>query len=244
MTFPEHVAVPVDAAPVRGATYWAPLPTMGYLAAHTTRLRLATYVLVLAYHHPLELAKSYGTLDRLCGGRVILGVGVGSLEPEFSVLGATFEGRGERADDGLRALRAAWGRSEPSYDGAHYSFDGMVIDPCSPRLSVPVWIGGRTRRSLRRALELGDAWAPFGLPPDVVAAHRAAVPGAASLDVVLAPEPPVDPLADPEGVWATIGRYAEAGATSLVFRFRQTSRAHLLEQMEALMTLWPEARVE
>src|SRR5579864_7946161 len=62
MTFPEHVAVPADVAPTRGAAYWAPLPTMGFLAAVTERLRLATYVLVLGYHHPLELAKSYGTL--------------------------------------------------------------------------------------------------------------------------------------------------------------------------------------
>jgi probable F420-dependent oxidoreductase len=243
MTFPEHVAVPVEAAPVRGATYWAPLPTMGYVAAHTTRLRLATYVLVLGYHHPLELAKSYGTLDRLCRGRVILGVGVGSLEPEFSVLGVGFAGRGEQADDSLRALRAAWGQREPSYEGAHYSFGGMVIDPCSPRPSAPIWVGGRTRRSLRRAVELGDAWAPFGLPPDIVAGHLSAVPGAGGLDVVLAPEPPVDPMADPEGVRATVERYAAAGATTLVFRFRQSSHAHLLEQMEALMVVAPEARV-
>jgi probable F420-dependent oxidoreductase len=243
MTFPEHVAVPVDAEAVRGATYWAPLPTMGYIAAHTTRLRLATYVVVLGYHHPLELAKSYGTLDRLCGGRVILGVGVGSLEPEFSVLGAPFEGRGERADDALRALRAAWGQRQPSYMGAHYNFGRMVVDPCATRLSAPIWVGGRTRRSLRRAVELGDAWAPFGLPPEVVAAHIAAVPGAAGLDVVLAPEPPVDPLADAGGVRAIVERYAASGATALVFRFRQSSLAHLLDQMEALVALVPEARV-
>jgi probable F420-dependent oxidoreductase len=244
MTFPEHVAVPVQAAPVRGATYWAPLPTMGYVAAHTTRLRLATYVLVLGYHHPVELAKSYGTLDRLSGGRVILGVGVGSLEPEFALLGADFEGRGDRADDALRALRAAWGEAEPSYRGSHYSFDGMVVDPCSPRTAVPIWVGGRTRRSLRRAVELGDAWAPFGLPTDVVASHLASVPGAATVDVVLAPEPPVDPIGNASGVRETVERYASAGATSLVLRFRQGSRAHLVEQMEALVALVPDARVE
>jgi alkanesulfonate monooxygenase SsuD/methylene tetrahydromethanopterin reductase-like flavin-dependent oxidoreductase (luciferase family) len=78
-TCSEHVAVPVDAAEVRGATYWDPLATFGYLAARTSAIRLATFVLVLGYHHPLEIAKRYGTLDVVSGGRLILGVGVGTL---------------------------------------------------------------------------------------------------------------------------------------------------------------------
>ena len=243
MTFPEHVAVPADVAPVRGGSYWAPLPTMGYLAAVTSRLRLATYVLVLGYHHPLELAKSYGTLDRLCGGRVVLGVGVGSLQSEFQLLGAEFEGRGERADDALRALRASFSTSTPAYHGTHFDYDGYVVDPCGLDRKLTIWVGGRTRRSLRRAIELGDGWAPFGLLPPVVAQHLDSVEWPDGMDLVLAPEPPIQPVGEAEHVRDTLGRYAEVGATHLVFRFRQQSLGELTEQMAALMELCPEARV-
>ncbi len=101
LTCSEHIAVPKADAGARGARYWDPLATFGFLAAVTTRIRFATYVLVLGYHHPLAIAKRYGTLDQVSGGRLILGVGVGTLEPEFELLGAPFEGRGARADDAL-----------------------------------------------------------------------------------------------------------------------------------------------
>ncbi|MBV8162261.1 MAG: LLM class flavin-dependent oxidoreductase, partial [Acidimicrobiia bacterium] len=87
LTCSEHVAVPFTAGEMRGAAYWDPLSTFGYLAARTEQIRLVTHVLVLGYHHPLEIAKRYGTLDRVCQGRVILGVGVGTLQEEFALLG-------------------------------------------------------------------------------------------------------------------------------------------------------------
>lgn len=68
-------------------------------------------MLVLAYHHPLEIAKRYGTLDKVSGGRLILGVGVGSLEEEFGLIGAPFDDRGPRGDDATRALRASLSQS-------------------------------------------------------------------------------------------------------------------------------------
>ena len=88
LTCSEHVAVPVDEADARGARYWDPLATLAFLAARTSRIRLVTSVVVLGYHHPLAIAKRYGTLDRLSGGRLVLGVGVGSLAAEFDLLGA------------------------------------------------------------------------------------------------------------------------------------------------------------
>ena len=107
LTCSEHVAIPVDVAETRGGRYWDPLATFGYLAARTETIRLATHVLVLGYHHPLEIAKRYGTLDRVCDGRLVLGVGVGSLEEEFALLGAPFADRGARADDAMRAAGRA-----------------------------------------------------------------------------------------------------------------------------------------
>ncbi|HVS67013.1 MAG TPA: TIGR03619 family F420-dependent LLM class oxidoreductase, partial [Mycobacteriales bacterium] len=165
LTCSEHIGVPATEAPRRGATYWDPLATLGYLAARTTRVRLATNVLVLGYHHPLEIAKRYGTLDVVSGGRLILGVGVGTLREEFDLLGAAFDDRGARGDDAMRALRAALSQREPSYDGPYYSFGGLVIDPCAVQARVPIWVGGRTLRSLRRAASLGDGWTPFAVSP-------------------------------------------------------------------------------
>jgi probable F420-dependent oxidoreductase len=243
-TCSEHVAVPKDVAPVRGATYWDPLATFGYLAAHTDRIRLATFVLVVGYHHPLAIAKRYGTLDRLCRGRLVLGVGVGSLAEEFALLDAPFSDRGRRGDDAIRALRAAFGVPEPRYAGSHYTFADFVVDPCGVQPRVPIWVGGRTARSLRRAVELGDAWAPFALEPDAVAGllqAAAATPAwrerDEGLDVVLQPTRPLDPLDDPGPTADAVEAHRRAGATSLAVRVRHRSPAHYLEQLEALLPL-------
>jgi probable F420-dependent oxidoreductase len=244
VTCSEHVAVPRDVAEVRGATYWDPLATFGYLAARTETIRFATHVLVLGYHHPLEIAKRYGTLDRITDGRLVLGVGVGSLQEEFELLGAEFDGRGDRADDALRALRASLSELEPSYHGSHYDYEGFVVDPPALQPRVPIWIGGRTARSLRRAVELADGWAPFGLSrselTDAIARARDTAAYAARehpLEVVLQNERPFDPSAEPAAVGDAVGRLADAGATVLNARFVHHSREHYLEQLGALVGL-------
>src|SRR5439155_26227053 len=112
----------------------------------------------------------YGTLDRLSGGRLILGVGVGTLAEEFVLLGAEFDGRSARYEDALRALRTAFGQRSPAYAGTHYRFAGFVVEPCGVQERVPIWLGGRTLRSLLRSLVPGDGWDPFLLPLDQPAA--------------------------------------------------------------------------
>lgn len=232
LTCSEHVAIPTDAAPIRGARYWDPLATLGYLAARTTRIRLATHVLVLGYHHPLTIVKRYGTLDVVSGGRLVLGVGVGSLREEFDLLGAPFEGRGARADDDLRTLRASFGRRE---------LDGFVVEPSGTRTDVPIWIGGRSARSLRRAVELADGWAPFGVPAEqlgewVAAARRTDAWAARDRppEIVLYPDPVVDPAGDEARTTEMVERYVAAGATILNLRFKARSLQHLLDQLEAM----------
>src|SRR5262245_21479300 len=147
LTCSEHVVIPAAEAQVRGSRYYDPLATFGFLAAQTERIRFATHVLVLPYHHPLAIAKRWGTLDRLSGGRLILGVGVGTLAEEFDLLGAPFETRGPRYEDALRALRAAFGRRTPAYRGTHYRFERFVVDPCGVQERVAIWLGGRSPRS-------------------------------------------------------------------------------------------------
>lgn len=240
LTCSEHVAVPVDVAEQRGATYWDPLATLGFLAARTSRIRLTTQVLVLGYHHPLEIAKRYGTLDRVSGGRLVLGLGVGSLEEEFDLLGATFAGRGAIADDALAALRASLGQRLPEHHGPHFDFSGLVVDPHAVQQQVPLWIGGRTPRSLRRAVELGDGWVPFGLGANDLAAMLSRVELPEGFEVVLNPGRAVDPSGEAARCARAIARLREAGATIVNVNVRAESATHYLEQLEALATLGKE----
>jgi probable F420-dependent oxidoreductase len=241
----EHIAIPAAASTQRGGRYWDPFSTLGYFAATTSRVGLLTHMAVLPYHHPLELVKRLGTIDLLSDGRVIAGVGVGSLQPEFDVLGHQFEGRGDRADDAIRAIRAAWGHRLPEYHGSHYDFSDFIVEPSGTSATLPIWVGGRTRRSLRRALALGDAWMPFGLKIDQLIellsedefqtsrdAYAEAHGG--PLAMILAPEPPVDPLGDPSGTSAFLASYMAIGATGFSLRFDHHSLDHYCEQMEAM----------
>jgi probable F420-dependent oxidoreductase len=241
LTCSEHVIVPDDVAAERGGRYWDPLATFGYLAARTTRIHLATNVLVLGYHHPLEIAKRYGTLDQVCAGRLILGVGVGSLKEEFELLGCPFDDRGQRADDAIGALRASLSESRPHYEGPYYRFSGVVLDPCARQASVPLWIGGRTRRSLRRAVELADGWVPFGIKGvDITAMLNDARSTAAwagrenPLEVVLRNGRALDPVGDPDATRESVRRLGRIGATGVQLWFRHESPEHYLEQLEAM----------
>jgi probable F420-dependent oxidoreductase len=237
LTCSEHVAVPTDVAAQRGATYWDPLATFGYLSARTSRIRLATQVVVLGYHHPLEIAKRYGTLDLVSGGRVILGVGVGSLEEEFDLLGATFDGRGSIADDALAALRTSLSVRTPTYSGTHFTYDDLVVEPHAVQARVPLWVGGRTRRSLRRAVELGDGWVPFGLSLDELRTMVDEVSPQVGFDVVLPAGLPLDALHDPGRVRTRLERVTDAGATIISASISATSATDYCDQLAALADL-------
>ncbi|MET9288319.1 LLM class F420-dependent oxidoreductase [Nocardia beijingensis] len=233
LTCSEHVAVPAEVAEIRGGTYWDPLATLGYVAARTERIRLATQVLVLGYHHPLEIAKRYGTLDAVSAGRLILGLGVGSLREEFELLGVPFADRGARADDSLRALRAALSQRQPSYHGLYHEFSDMIVEPHAVQPRVPLWIGGRSARSLRRACELGDGWVPFGLGFDelrtLLSRHRPPD----DFEIVLSAGH-VDPIGDPAATRNALERAAQAGATVVGAGVHAQSVDHYCEQLAAL----------
>jgi len=243
----EHVGVPGSEAARRGVRYYDPLATFGYYAAITSQIRFATAVLVLGYHHPLEIAKRYGTLDVVSGGRLILGVGVGSLKEEFDVLGLggrEFTERGARGDDALRALRASLGKREPAYSGPYYDFSGLVIEPHARQEHVPLWIGGRSQRSLRRAITLGDGWLPFGLTVDQFADmiaraketeawHERECP----LDIVLPTPGRIDPIGEPDKTVDFLNGLLAIGASRLTLSFRTRSRQHFIEQLESLAAM-------
>lgn len=237
LTCSEHVAVPRTDLAARGDVYWDPLATFGFLAARTTRIRFATSVLVLGYHHPLEIAKRYGTLDRISGGRLVLGVGVGSLAAEFELLGASFADRGERADDSLRALRASMSTPDPVYAGRYFFYSGISLRPFALQPCVPIWVGGRTRRSLRRAVELADGWMPFGLGVDDIAAMLTGVELPDGFDLVLATNGTVDPTGEPDRTRCQLKALREVGATAVTCSVWARSAEHYVEQLSALRDL-------
>lgn len=245
LTCSEHVAIPDDATMTRGGRYYDPAVTLGYLAAVTTRIRLATHVVVLPYHHPLAIAKRFGTLDRLSDGRLILGVGVGSLSEEFDLLGVDFPGRGPRYEDALRALRAALGSERPVYRGPHYAFEGFVIDPDPLQAHVPMWIGGRSARSLRRALTFADGWVPFGLDLHALRTmvERARMSPAwtsrpTPLDLVFSLERLFDVCdsGQRQAMASLLREYAQMGTSIVSLRFKHTSLEHYLDQLEIFAT--------
>jgi probable F420-dependent oxidoreductase len=242
VTCAEHVAVPSAQAAARGGRYWAPLPTLGYFAAMTERVRLLTHQIVLGYHHPLAILKNYSSLDRLSGGRLILGMGVGSLREEFDALGASFGDRGRRADDAIAALREGFGVATPGHEGPYYRYEGLVVDPPPVQAHIPFWIGGRTWRSLERAMTLGDGWAPFALTEDELAsllgrARESQLWSArrSPLEIVLVPEPALDPIERPDDVREAVERHRVLGTTVLNLYFRHDSLGQCIEQMEAFV---------
>lgn len=174
----DHVAVPAAQAEHMGTTWFDTVATLGHLAAVTRRVRLLSHVYVVANRHPLVTASAFATLDRLSGGRVILGVGAGHLEGEMDALGVDFARRGELTDEAVRAVAAALEQEFPEHAGPEWPFSGVGVGPRpvqEPR--PPIWVGGSSARALRRVAELGDGWLPQGtplaeLPAAVARIHR------------------------------------------------------------------------
>ena len=116
-----------------------PLVALTFLAARTTTIRLGTGVVVLPQRSPLVLAKQVASLQALSGGRLLLGIGAGYLEPELLALGVPMTERGSRTDEFLAAMRAIWYGGRPEFHGRHVSFSGVQARPRPG--PVPIEIG-------------------------------------------------------------------------------------------------------
>ena len=137
-----------------------PLIWLTWIAANSTRLRLGTGILLLPERNPLIVAKEIATLDRLSGGRMELGIGVGWLEEEFDALGVPFAARGRRTEVYVEALHALWGGDSVSYASEFVSFSGVSSNPKPVQDRVPITIGGHTRVAARRAGRMADGFWP------------------------------------------------------------------------------------
>lgn len=138
----------------------------------TTRLRLLTYLAVAPYRNPLLLAKQAATLDRLSGGRLILGLGAGYLKGEFHALGVDFEERNALFDEVLDVLPLHWSGEPFSYEGRHFSARDVVALPRPTQRPIPIWIGGNSRLSRRRAAERAQGWMPMSGGAELSATAR------------------------------------------------------------------------
>lgn len=156
-----------------------PLIWMGYIAAATRTIKLATGILILPQHNPVVTAKQVATLDHLSGGRILLGVGVGWLEEEFKALGVPFAERGARMDEYIAAMRELWSAEAPTFKGRFVAFEGAYCRPQPVNKAVPIIVGGHSEAAARRAGRLGDGFFPArGAPADLIAIARKAAQAA------------------------------------------------------------------
>ncbi|MFT4825081.1 MAG: putative F420-dependent oxidoreductase [Halioglobus sp.] len=137
-----------------------PLIWLAYAAACAPTLRLGTCILILPQRNPLILAKELATLDRLSGGRVELGIGVGWMKEEFDALGLPWEARGARSDEYVEAMRLLWSGPEVEFHGRFVDFDVVTSSPRPTGGNIPIIVGGDTERALNRAARLADGYFP------------------------------------------------------------------------------------
>lgn len=144
-----------DSAPIPDPFVW-----LGYAAAVTKRIKLATGIVILPQRHPFYVAKEVATLDVLSNGRMILGVGIGWLAEEFAAVGVPFASRAERTDESIEALRGLWGPGASAHAGRHYAWPAVESNPKPVQARLPIVIGGHTKGAARRAARLGDGFFP------------------------------------------------------------------------------------
>lgn len=203
--------------------YHDALGVLTWAAARTSRVRLGTSVLVISYLNPFVLAKAMATLDQLSGGRVVCGVGVGSLPEENDAVGVVAYGRrGRYADEFIGVLRTLWDDEAPAFSGEHFSFGPA---PASPKpwggRRLPVLVGGNRPPALRRAARLGDGWHALGLGADRVRARVATIDeslaeaGRSRDGFTVSVRLDVRPGTGAAAVADLAGAYAEAGVDEL-----------------------------
>ncbi|MEG3627318.1 LLM class F420-dependent oxidoreductase [Streptomyces poriticola] len=248
----DHVAIPRRLAAAMGTVWYDPVATLAHLAAVTERVRLLSHVAVVGLRHPLLTAKQYATLDRLSGGRLVLGVGAGHVREEFEALGADFRRRGALLDECLDALGAALGGDEfPEHHGKRYGFRDLGQRPRPAQQRVPLWVGGSSPAAVRRAALKGDGWLPQGDPRDRLPAQIATLRdlrAEAGRDGPFTVGAITEPLylgrpawdvgrrtlsGDPQRIAESLRAYRAMGVDQIQVRFRSRDAGELTDQIAA-----------
>ena len=232
----EHVVLPDPQVPPSPLPPHSPLldpaVALAFIAAHTKTIKLGTGIIILPQRNPLVLAKELASVDVVSGGRLIFGLGVGYLKPEFDALGVPFDHKGLRSMEYLQAMQAVWTQEKPAYQGRFVSFRGIQALPRPVQKPYPwVVIGGHTAEAFRRAVEHANGWYGFALDVNATAKCVAGLKEAAKtvnrpsslgeLEISITPGPGLD--------LDMAKRYADLGVQRLIPFRRAKSEVELLE---------------
>jgi probable F420-dependent oxidoreductase len=167
-----------------------PLIALAVAAGRTRKLKLGTSVLVVPGRNPVVLAKELASLDRLSGGRLLPGVGLGAPVPaEHRAFGVDRRARAGLFDEAVGLMRRLWTEDDVHHDGDHFHVDGVTLLPRPLQQPIDVWLGGSAPSELRRAGRLGDGWLPsFTVPDEVESGWATITQVAAEHDRAIDPE--------------------------------------------------------
>ena len=237
--------------------YLEQLTLLTFLAGITQRIRLVPSVMIVPYRNPLLAAKMLATLDVLSKGRLTLGIGVGWMEEEFVALDApSFGERGAVTDEYLRAFKELWTSPNPTFEGKYCRFANINFLPRPvQKPHPPIWVGGQSRRAIRRAAEFGDGWHPVGaipaapLEPAQLAQnlatlrHYAERAGRDPAGIEVAVKAPLYDVkatgasprrrfaGAPEQILKDVQTYADVGVGHIIFDIRSPDLSQTLERM-------------
>ena len=240
----EHVVLPDPQAPPSPVPpetpFLDPAVALTFIAAGTKTIRLGTGIIILPQRTPLVLAKELASVDVASRGRLIFGIGIGYLKPEFDALGIPFTHKGARTVEYLEAMVALWTQPKPAYRGRFVSFAGIQALPRPlQQPHPPIVMGGATPQAFARAVTHANGWYGFALDLDGTARcvdglraaqrqhQRPAVLG--ELEISITPAAKLD--AD------TVKRFADLGVHRMVISRRVATEADLLTAVAKIAEL-------
>ncbi len=229
----EHIVLPDPQAPPSPAPPETPfidsLVALAFVAAHTRTIRLGTGIIILPQRNPVVLAKELASTDVLAGGRLIFGIGVGYLKPEFEAIGAPFDHKGARSEEFLRAMIALWTMDKPEFRGRFVSFGGVNAMPRPVQKPHPeIVFGGHTKEAFSRAARLASGWYGFALDLETTKRHVEGLKAACKetgrrfeeIEISVTPSRRIDR--------DEARRFAEAGVHRLILLHRQNDAAGVI----------------
>ncbi|HVM98025.1 MAG TPA: LLM class F420-dependent oxidoreductase [Candidatus Acidoferrales bacterium] len=240
----EHVVLPDPQVPPSPSApdtpFLDPAVSLAFIAGATQTIRLGTGIIILPQRNPVVLAKELASLDVVSNGRLIFGIGVGYLKPEFDAIGASFDHKGARTIDYLQAMLALWTKAKPEYEGRFARFSGIQAMPRPvQKPHPPIVIGGYTPEAFRRAVGYANGWYGFAQDVDATArcldglreagtkVERPEVLG--DLEISITPAAKLD--AD------TVKRYADLGVDRLIVSRRATNPSEALQAVDRIHAL-------
>ena len=229
----EHIVLPDPQVPPSPASPETPfidsLIALAFVGAHTKTIRLGTGIIILPQRNPVVLAKELASTDVLCGGRLIFGIGIGYLKPEFEAIGAPFDHKGPRSEEFLRAMIALWTMEKPEFHGRFVSFGGVNAMPRPVQKPHPeIVFGGHTKEAFSRAARLAKGWYGFALDLETTMRHIEELKAACKeagrpfeeLDISVTPRSRIDR--------DEARRFADAGVHRLILLHRQNDGGGVL----------------